>query len=544
MGQLVFQATLGGAVNLVGPNTASTFNLNVPAVASTIATLAAQTFAGTQTFTVDAVVNGLTVGRGAGAVSTNTAVGASALQANSTGASNTVTGYQAGYSMTGNWASAYGRQAMYSNTSGEFNTAVGGQALYTNSTGSNNVAIGHTALYSNTTASENTAVGYQAAYSNTTGTRLLALGVGALYSNTTGNVNIGLGDRALRLNTTGGNNTAIGSYAMEKNTTGAYNVAIGETALGNNTTASDNTAVGYQAGYTVTTSSGNVFVGKQAGLYSTGFNNTIVGVVAGGLSAMSGNDNVLVGQGSGYALTSGARNTFVGGGQYGVVQGSGSAVTTGSANTILGHYNGNQSGLDIRTASNYIVLSDGDGNPRAYCGATGQWNMGDGSASSGGALVLNGPNASNAGPIMFGQIASSTKYYVGAYSAIFGGGSNGSLSCQNVQGGGVYLSGAATSWSAASDERRKDIIEPITDAANKVSQLRAVIGKYKTDAEGVRRSFLIAQDVQAVLPEAVNVMEDKDGELLGVQYTDVIPLLVAAIKELKAEIDAYKATHP
>ena len=51
MGQLVFQATLGGQVNLVGPNTASTFNLNVPAVSSTLATLAAQTFSGTQTMT-------------------------------------------------------------------------------------------------------------------------------------------------------------------------------------------------------------------------------------------------------------------------------------------------------------------------------------------------------------------------------------------------------------------------------------------------------------------------------------------------------------
>ena len=38
MGNLVFQATLGGQVNLVGPNTASTYNLNVPAVAGTLVT--------------------------------------------------------------------------------------------------------------------------------------------------------------------------------------------------------------------------------------------------------------------------------------------------------------------------------------------------------------------------------------------------------------------------------------------------------------------------------------------------------------------------
>jgi hypothetical protein len=38
MGNLVFQAALGGQVNLVGPNTASTFNLNVPAVAGNLIT--------------------------------------------------------------------------------------------------------------------------------------------------------------------------------------------------------------------------------------------------------------------------------------------------------------------------------------------------------------------------------------------------------------------------------------------------------------------------------------------------------------------------
>jgi hypothetical protein len=101
--------------------------------------------------------------------------------------------------------------------------------------------------------------------------------------------------------------------------------------------------------------------------------------------------------------------------------------------------------------------------------------------------------------------------------------------------GGVYIGNSATSWSARSDERVKDIIEPINDAVNKVCTLRAVIGKYKEDDEGTRRSFLIAQDVQKVLPEAVNVQPGEQG-ILGVQYTDVIPLLVAAIKEQQALI--------
>jgi len=109
-------------------------------------------------------------------------------------------------------------------------------------------------------------------------------------------------------------------------------------------------------------------------------------------------------------------------------------------------------------------------------------------------------------------------------------GSNSVFTVYNQGGSGVYIVDGGTSWTANSDERVKDIIEPITDATEKVSTLRAVIGKYKTDEEGTRRSFLIAQDVQAVLPEAVSVKEDEIGTL-GVQYTEVIPLLVAAIKE-------------
>ena len=106
----------------------------------------------------------------------------------------------------------------------------------------------------------------------------------------------------------------------------------------------------------------------------------------------------------------------------------------------------------------------------------------------------------------------------------------------NQVGTGMYMSDGATSWTGTSDERVKDILEPISDALEKVSSLRAVIGKYKIDPAGTRRSFLIAQDVQAVLPEAVDVQSDPDGTL-GLSYTDVIPLLVAALKESTIRIE-------
>jgi len=50
---------------------------------------------------------------------------------------------------------------------------------------------------------------------------------------------------------------------------------------------------------------------------------------------------------------------------------AGGAITTGSKNVVIGQYNGNQGGLDIRTSNNYIVLSDGDGNPRGIFDGSG-----------------------------------------------------------------------------------------------------------------------------------------------------------------------------
>ena len=102
--------------------------------------------------------------------------------------------------------------------------------------------------------------------------------------------------------------------------------------------------------------------------------------------------------------------------------------------------------------------------------------------------------------------------------------------------GGVRLTNGATSWAAVSDERAKNIIEPITGGLNKVKTLRTVIGKYKNDKIGTRRVFLIAQDVQKVLPEAVYVDNDKE-KTLSLAYTEIIPLLVSAIKEQQTQVE-------
>ena len=214
---------------------------------------------------------------------------------------------------------------------------------------SNTTAVGYSALSSNTTGTSNTAVGDVSATLNTTGSNLSAFGRYALYSNTTG-----------------GNNTGVGFQSLFGNTTASNNTAVGHGSLAANTTASSNTAVGNNALFSNTTGSANVAVGNAAGYYTNGERNTFLG------------------EGAGFNVTSGTHNTFIG-------QDSGVNMTTGSKNTILGKFNGNQGGLDIRTANNHIVLSDGDGNPRGVYNSDGDLYM----YTSGSGIFIGGTATAN-----------------------------------------------------------------------------------------------------------------------------------------------------
>ncbi len=174
----------------------------------------------------------------------NTAVGYNTLPLVDGAVYNTAIGFQALNSVASsnnNNNTAIGAFALAnlnSSNSGEarYNTAVGAQASEANTTGSGNTAVGYQALHANTTGSNNTALGFQAAYANTTGDQNCALNYRALYSNTSGLGNIAIGHVALYENTTGNNNVAIGRIA------GRYEVGTTNPANYNNTIC-----LGYQA---------------------------------------------------------------------------------------------------------------------------------------------------------------------------------------------------------------------------------------------------------------------------------------------------------
>ncbi len=147
----------------------------------------------------DLKVNGMTVGRGKGDVLSNTATGIDALKINTaTGVGNT----------------AIGSSALQANTTGVSNTASGYNALYSNTVGYNNTASGKGALSSNTEGFRNTAIGSTALSFNTTGTGNTAIGEYALYSNTVGYNNTAIGHQANVASGSLSNTTAIGAFAI------------------------------------------------------------------------------------------------------------------------------------------------------------------------------------------------------------------------------------------------------------------------------------------------------------------------------------------
>jgi hypothetical protein len=219
----------------------------------------------------------------------NTASGAFALQQNTAGIYNTAFGENAlNGNISGYGNTATGVNSLLQNTTGYFNTANGGNSLFSNTTGIYNTGMGLNSLLSNTTGAWNTALGSVALYSNTTGASNAAVGGNALYSNTSGANNTAVGYLALYSNTTGKGNAGQGTNALYRNTTGIRNLGIGSNALYDNTTGSYNIALGFDAGYNVTTGSNNIEIGIsgtpsddgtiQIGVQGTQTSATIAGI--------------------------------------------------------------------------------------------------------------------------------------------------------------------------------------------------------------------------------------------------------------------------
>ena len=272
------------------------------------------------------------------------------------------------------------------------------------------------------------------------------------------------------------------------------NLSLGGSALAAIGAGVANTALGTQAATTLTTGNGNTVVGNGAlALDTTGSCNVAMGVCA-LYSTVGGEGNTALGTGAGATMTSGDFNVLVG-------FCAGDVVTTGCYNVAIG---ANAMGTTSTTGCNNVLI-----------GCTAGGNV----TSQSNQIVIGGGNSCTTGTAN------------GGVTFVFGGG------CA------LYASANGTNtWTAVSDARLKDNVADLALGLEFVGKLQPRSFNWKAD--GAPAAGFIAQEVAEVVDEHdadYLHLVDRSNEHLGLSATTLIPVLVNAIKELKAEVDELKA---
>jgi hypothetical protein len=287
------------------------------------------------------------------------------------------------------------------------------------------------------------------------------------------------GDTILKIPS--GNNIAIGKDALNTATTGQRNIAIG-TSAAPNTNGSDNIAIGNEA-LLSSTGGANVGIGRNSLKSITTYSfNTSVGVnslVNANLAA----GNVAFGFGSGGSLIDGLSNAFLGA--------NGSSFTNGDNNVFVGCQPGSSSNL--QTGSNNIIIGGGFTPPSSV-------------------------NVSN------------------------------EITLGNLQH--TVLRCAQTSITSLSDARDKKEITELSAGLNFVKTLKPVEFVWDDRDENGRHDIkdfgFIAQDLKksqedAELAETLKLVYESNPEKLEASYGKLIPILVKAIQDLSAKVEALEA---
>jgi uncharacterized protein YjbI with pentapeptide repeats len=333
-----------------------------------------------------------------------------------------------------------------------------------------------------------------------------------------------------------------------------FNTFYGYQTGNSGTPGTDNAIIGYQAGVS-NTGNYNVFIGSQAGQNKIGGSqNTLIGWRAG--RAASNGGNTMVGASAGLATTTGNVNTFIGqeagmnniGGTTNVFIGNSSGITniTGHQNVLIGNNSDvgasgllNASAIGYRAfvnQSNSLVL----GGINGVNGAIANTNVGIGTSTPSEILHVVG-NSKITGNIILGAfnetiIGSNNEFLFSAFL--------------NPDVDNVYQIGQSDKrWSSiwasngtinTSDVRQKKDIKNINYGLSEILKLRPVSFVWKTGQQNTKLG-LIAQETLDVLPEVVTVPKN-DKEFYGMNYSDIIPVLIKAIQEQQEIIVTMKGT--
>ena len=485
---------------------------------------------------------------------------------NTTGANNIYAGVLAGMmNRKGNSNIYLGIQAGYADTVGNYNIFQGEGAGFSNQ-GSNNIMLGFQAGYLSTIGDYNLFIGTMTGAHNT-GVNNLFLGYQSGYTNTSGSGNVFLGPLSGGYNLSGADNTFIGNQAGYYGSTGSRNIAIG-TEAGFNTNGVSNIFMGYQAGYYNNSGIQNTFMGTQAGFKNSNGNNNIFLGVSAGQNNVDGSNNVFIGMQTGNKNVSGGSNTALG-------FLAGYTNISGSANVFIGTQAGfyetgsNRLYIENTTADKFNALIYGEFDTKKL---TINGNLGIGKISpatkidiiGGNWDVLNGEGDFRIGDGTYrfkigvandGSGAGDVRMTAqgGTNRLILGGGGHDILivnSTDVVPWNDNYSSlGLSTNrWKVVyavngtiqtSDVRLKTNIREIGYGLETIMKLRPVSFTWKDDSNNIKRLGLIAQDVQKVMEEVVDKGSDP-AKTLGVNYSEITPVLIKGIQEQQSMIESVK----
>lgn len=263
---------------------------------------------------------------------------------------------------------------------------------------------------------------------------------------------------------------------------------------------------------------------------------------------------------SGITSISAGSGITVNGGVGPVTSGSVTIASTASSGTVTSvSVSGGTTGLTTSggpiTTSGTITLSGtlsiSNGGTGANNAATALSNLGAYPASNPSNYITSS-SLSGYMPISGGTFTgtiTSTAWNMNANSSIFYSAGRVQIAVNGVFGYNFYDTGNATAsgtWQSLSDQRLKENIAPIESTLDKVSLLNPVEFSMKSDGLlSANRYGLIAQELEQVFPFTVNDTGSDYGDVQDVKavsYTELVPILIKAVQELKAEVDALKAS--
>ena len=181
-------------------------------------------------------------------------------------------------------------------------------------------------------------------------------------------------------------------------------------------------------------------------------------------------------------------------------------------------------------------------------GTTIALSSGDMTLDGAGDIILNADGANiqfSDDSVQYGRISNDSSNFrfqsdVSDKDIIFRGNDGGSyITALTLDMSGAGAATFNNDVTAFSDKRLKTDIKPITNSLDKVMKMQGVYYK-RNDVEDAREQVgVLAQDMEAILPEVVLTADDEI-QTKSVDYGKITSVLIEAIKELKAEINELK----